>query len=77
MSEDKNAGWEKRIKPLPVSEPKIQLTQVEIVSARIPFGQMIVIIFKGVFALILAMLLASFVVFFITTALGLSLSSFF
>ena len=77
MNEDKNGGWKKRIKPLPVSEPKIQLTQVEIVSARIPFGQMIVIIFKGFFALILAMLLASFVVFFITTALGLSLSSFF
>ena len=77
MNEDKNGGWKKRIKPLPLSEPKIQLTQVEIVSARIPFGQMIVIIFKGVFALILAMLLASFVVFFITTALGLSLSSLF
>ena len=77
MNEDKNGGWKKRIKPLPVSEPKIRLTQVEIVSARIPFGQMIVIIFKGVFALILAMLLASFVVFFITTALGLSLSSLF
>ena len=77
MNEDKNGGWKKRIKPLPLSEPKIQLTQVEIVSARIPFGQMIVIIFKGVFALILAMLLASFVVFFITTALGLSISSFF
>ena len=77
MSEYNSDGWKIKEKKPREEVPEIETTKVEIVGARIPFGQMIIIIFKGFFAFLLALILASFLVFFITTALGLSLGSFF
>ena len=77
MSEVNNDGWKLRQKELPDEVPEIETTKVEIVGVRIPFIEMTVLVFKGFFAFMLALLLLFFVGLLWTVLLGGSMAAIF